>query len=150
MGLQLQTVLGQLRRLACREQTGALSDAELLRRYLVRRDEAAFESLVWRHGPMVLGVCRRLVRHEQDAEDAFQAVFLAFARAAGTVTRRESVGGWLYRIAHAWHLDQGPQVPGQMIESHLIVSDADGRNALTVVSERGEFTGLITLANPEG
>jgi RNA polymerase sigma factor (sigma-70 family) len=99
MGLQLQTVLGQLRRLACREQTGALSDAELLRRYLGQQDEAAFEALVWRHGPMVLGVCRRLVRHEQDAEDTFQAVFLAFARAAGTVTRRESVGGWLYRVA---------------------------------------------------
>jgi RNA polymerase sigma factor (sigma-70 family) len=92
-------MLGQLRRLACRERAGALTDAELLRRYLGQRDEAAFESLVWRHGAMVLGVCRRVARHEQDAEDAFQAVFLAFARAAGTVTRGESVGGWLYRVA---------------------------------------------------
>jgi RNA polymerase sigma factor (sigma-70 family) len=99
MGLPLRTVLGQLQRHACREQTGALTDAELLRRYLTRRDEAAFESLVWRHGAMVLAVCRRLVRHEQDAEDAFQAVFLTFARAAGRITRRESVGGWLYRVA---------------------------------------------------
>ncbi len=99
MSAPVQTVLGQLRRLACRERTGALTDAELLRRYLTRRDEAAFEALVWRHGPMVLAVCRRLARHEQDAEDAFQAVFLAFARAAGTVTRGESVGGWLYRVA---------------------------------------------------
>ena len=99
MGPQLRLVLGQLRRLACREQTGVLTDAELLRRYLAQRDEAAFESLVWRHGPMVLSVCRRLTRHEQDAEDAFQAVFLAFARAAKGITRRESVGGWLYRVA---------------------------------------------------
>jgi hypothetical protein len=53
------------------------------------------------------------------------------------------------RIAHAWRLDQGPQVPGQRIESHLIVSDADGGNSVTVVSERGEFSGLITLANPD-
>jgi RNA polymerase sigma factor (sigma-70 family) len=99
MSLQLRTVLGHLQRHACREQTGALTDAELLRRYLTRRDEAAFESLVWRHGAMVLAVCRRLVRHEQDAEDAFQAVFLTFARAAGAITQRESVGGWLYRVA---------------------------------------------------
>jgi RNA polymerase sigma factor (sigma-70 family) len=99
MGVQLRTVLGHLQRHACREQTGALTDAELLRRYLNRRDEAAFEALVWRHGAMVLAVCRRVARHEQDAEDAFQAVFLTFARAAGAITRGESVGGWLYRVA---------------------------------------------------
>src|SRR5262245_38408832 len=99
MDWQLRTVLGQLRRQAGRERFGALTDAELLRRYAGRRDEAAFEALVWRHGAMVLGVCRRRLGHAQDAEDAFQATFLALARAASTVTRRESVGGWLYRVA---------------------------------------------------
>ena len=92
MGPRLRTFLGQLHRVLSREPGGGLTDAELLRRYTGRRDEAAFEALLWRHAAMVLGVCRRLLRHEQDAEDAFQAVFLAFARAAGSITRQESVG----------------------------------------------------------
>jgi RNA polymerase sigma factor (sigma-70 family) len=104
MGPQLRTLLGQLHRLAGREQMGALSDAELLERYVGRGDEAAFEVLVWRHGSLVLGVCRRLLGQEQDAEDAFQATFLALARAAGSISRRESVAGWLYRVA--WRIAQ--------------------------------------------
>ncbi|MFO0808930.1 MAG: RNA polymerase sigma factor [Gemmataceae bacterium] len=72
-------------------------DAALLARFAAWRDEAAFELLVFRHGPMVRGVCRRLLRHEQDAEDAFQATFLALARKAGSV--RGALGGWLYRVA---------------------------------------------------
>jgi RNA polymerase sigma factor (sigma-70 family) len=99
MGPQLRTVLSKLQQLAGRDPAGPLTDAELLRRYQERRDEAAFESLVWRHGGMVLGVCRRLLPGEQDAEDAFQATFLALARSAGAISRRESVGGWLYRVA---------------------------------------------------
>jgi RNA polymerase sigma factor (sigma-70 family) len=98
MRSQLRTVLGQLQRSA-KEQAGGLTDAELLCRFTCWRDEAAFEALVWRHGAMVLGVCRRVLRHAQDAEDAFQATFLVFARAAGSITRQESVGGWLYRVA---------------------------------------------------
>jgi RNA polymerase sigma factor (sigma-70 family) len=79
---------------------GGVCDAELLERFVRGRDEAAFELLVWRHGKMVFGVCRRLLRHEQDAEDAFQATFVALARRAGALSRRESVGGWLYRVAY--------------------------------------------------
>jgi RNA polymerase sigma factor (sigma-70 family) len=99
MGLERHSILGHFYRLAQCGETGALTDAELLHRYRANSDEAAFEALVWRHGGLVLGVCRRLLRREQDAEDAFQATFLAFARAAGTITRAESVGGWLYRVA---------------------------------------------------
>jgi RNA polymerase sigma factor (sigma-70 family) len=75
------------------------SDAQLLERFVATADQDAFELLVWRHSGMVLGVCRRLLRHQQDAEDCFQAVFLALAREAGRISRRESVGGWLYRVA---------------------------------------------------
>jgi HlyD family secretion protein len=77
-----------------------VGDAELLARFAARRDEAAFELLLWRHGPMVLAVCRRLLANPQDAEDSFQATFLALVRKAGSISRGEAVGGWLYRVAY--------------------------------------------------
>jgi RNA polymerase sigma factor (sigma-70 family) len=76
------------------------TDAQLLARFLACRDEAAFAALVRRHGPMVLGVSRRLLRHTQDAEDAFQAAFLVLARKADSVLKREAVGSWLYMVAY--------------------------------------------------
>ncbi|HEY3787331.1 MAG TPA: RNA polymerase sigma factor, partial [Urbifossiella sp.] len=78
--------------------TDGTADAALLARFVGWRDEAAFELLVYRHGPMVRGLCRRILRHEQDAEDAFQATFLALAKKAGTI-RGQSLPGWLYRVA---------------------------------------------------
>jgi RNA polymerase sigma factor (sigma-70 family) len=76
------------------------ADAELLARFVARRDEAAFELLLWRHGPMVLAVCRRLLADPHDAEDAFQATFLALVRKAGAITQGEAVGSWLCRVAY--------------------------------------------------
>jgi RNA polymerase sigma factor (sigma-70 family) len=75
-------------------------DGQLLARFVACRDEAAFAALVHRHGPMVLGVCHRLLRHAQDAEDAFQATFLVLARKAASVLKREAVGSWLYAVAY--------------------------------------------------
>ena len=77
----------------------AVSDADLVERFAAGRDEGAFALLVRRHGPTVFGVCRRLLRHDQDAEDAFQAVFLVLARRAGSLRRSEAVGNWLYGVA---------------------------------------------------
>src|SRR5262245_58897107 len=74
-------------------------DGELLHRYTTNRDEAAFELLIRRHGPMVLGVAQRVLRETHAAEDAFQATFLTLARKAKTLRRHNALGGWLYRIA---------------------------------------------------
>src|SRR3954469_25266675 len=76
-----------------------LRDGALLSRYVDRRDEAALASLVNRHGPMVWGVCRRLLGHH-DAEDAFQATFILLVRQASSIAHREAVGNWLYGVAH--------------------------------------------------
>src|SRR5262245_42387099 len=79
---------------------GEQTDGQLLARFVAARDEAAFTALLRRHGPLVLSVCRRLVRHEQDAEDAFQATFLVLVQKAGSVIKRDSVGSWLYGVAY--------------------------------------------------
>jgi DNA-directed RNA polymerase specialized sigma24 family protein len=76
-----------------------LGDGELLDRFIERHDEAAFTVLIDRHGPMVWGVCRRLL-HRHDAEDAFQATFLVLARKAASIRSKEMVGNWLYGVAH--------------------------------------------------
>ena len=94
-GRPLQHLLRHLRRAAATGGAG-LTDADLLGRFADDRDEAAFEALVWRHGPLVYGVCRRVLGHAQDAEDAFQASFLVLACKAGAVRRRMAIGPWLY------------------------------------------------------
>src|SRR5947209_18752222 len=73
-------------------------DDELLGRFVERRDEPALAALVKRHGPMVWGVCRRLLSHH-DAEDAFQATFIVLVRKAASVNPRGTVGNWLYGVA---------------------------------------------------
>ncbi len=79
---------------------GGLSDGRLLDRFVVRREEAVFEAIVRRHGPMVWGVCRRVLRDHHDAEDAFQATFFVLARKAASVMIREKLGHWLYGVAY--------------------------------------------------
>jgi RNA polymerase sigma factor (sigma-70 family) len=93
-------VLQHIRRLTGMRRATQPPDAQLLERFLAQREEAAFADLVRRHGPMVLNVCRGILRHEQDAEDAFQATFLVLARKADTIRQPEAVAGWLYEVAH--------------------------------------------------
>jgi RND family efflux transporter MFP subunit len=95
----IRRLLQSLRQWGGQTDGDALGDVELLERFRAWRDQAAFELLLWRHGPMVLGVCRRLLPTAQDAEDAFQAVWLTFVRKAGSIARGGALGGWLHRVA---------------------------------------------------
>jgi RNA polymerase sigma factor (sigma-70 family) len=96
----MSSVLQHLRKAALLCDGGGMTDSQLLECILARHEEGAFEALVRRHGPMVLGVCRRLLPNEHDAEDAFQATFLVLARKAASVEPPELVGNWLYGVAY--------------------------------------------------
>jgi RNA polymerase sigma factor (sigma-70 family) len=101
-------VLGRIRTLFDEGRIGTMTDDQLLERFAARRAEAAeatdaaevaFEVLVLRHGPMVLSVCRRVLRDPHEVEDAFQATFLILARRSGSIRKREVLGGWLRKVA---------------------------------------------------
>jgi RNA polymerase sigma factor (sigma-70 family) len=95
----IPAVLRHVRTLAAVGTSAACSDGELLRRFAEAHDEAAFTALVERHGPMVLRVCRHILGHAQDAEDACQATFLVLVRKAASVRKRGSVPSWLFGVA---------------------------------------------------
>src|SRR5437773_6311291 len=93
-------VLQHIRRLAGARRAAQPLDGYLLERFTAQRDEAAFAALVRRHGPMVLNVCRSILHHEQDAEDAFQATFLVLVRKADSIRQPAAIAGWLYEVAY--------------------------------------------------
>src|ERR1700674_5475375 len=94
---QASKVFHCIRTLALNQCDGAM-DGNLLDLYVRQKDEAAFESLVRRHGRMVLGVCRRVLGNSHDAEDAFQATFLVLVRKAASIRPSGMVGNWLYGV----------------------------------------------------
>jgi RNA polymerase sigma factor (sigma-70 family) len=106
---------------------GALTDSQLLERFVRTRDEAAFETLLWRHGPMVLGLCQRILRRSHDAEDAFQATFIVLFKKAGSIDKHDALGSWLYKCAYRIALKAKAQE-----------SDRRQREALTPPGERWE------------
>jgi RNA polymerase sigma factor (sigma-70 family) len=96
---QLSRVIQTLRTTALPDEGESWSDGQLLETYVTRREEAAFAALVRRHGPMVWGVCRRVLQIHQDVEDAFQATFLVLVRKASSIVPRDMLANWLYGVA---------------------------------------------------
>src|SRR6266404_1251406 len=99
MASGLNEFVQTLRRVAERQSLADQSDAQLLECFVAKREQAAFEVLVRRHGSMVLSVCRRQVRNSHDADDAFQATFMTLARKANAIRGSDAVRAWLYKVA---------------------------------------------------
>src|SRR5262249_29351759 len=95
----LSRVVGQFRSALATRETAGLPDVDLWERYVRDRDEAAFAAIVRKHGPMVLGVCRRILRDTHDAEDAFQATFLVLVRKAASLRSPRTLANWLHGVA---------------------------------------------------
>jgi RNA polymerase sigma factor (sigma-70 family) len=93
-------ILRQIRKLATTQCPSNHSDTELLQLFLIERDEAAFAAIVRRHGSMVLTVSRSVLRHQQDAEDVFQATFFVLARKADAIRKHQSLSSWLHGVAY--------------------------------------------------
>jgi RNA polymerase sigma factor (sigma-70 family) len=132
--------LDSLHRLLADSSGGPRSDRELLDRYIVSRDEAAFAALVQRHGGLVLGICRRCLRCRQDAEDAFQATFIALARQAVSLRKQESLSCWLHSVAYrtagklrreAGRRNRVPPLPAP--ESEDVLTELSARELLSLL-----------------
>src|SRR5215469_13272937 len=94
------TFIHHLRHLIGSAPAAALTDGQLLERFLTHREETAVEVLVRRYGPLVFGVCRRVLHDTHAAEDAFQATFLVLVRKAPSLDRGKPLGSWLYTVAY--------------------------------------------------
>ncbi len=156
MATGLSVVLRQL------QQAGDLTDGQLLARFVATRDEAAFAALVRRHGPMVLGVCRRVLHDFHHAEDAFQATFLVLARKAASVAVGHSLGGWLHGVAYHTALRAGEAIGRRRVREkpmddvpHPQVEPAEARDWLPLLDRElsllpEKYRSAIVLCDLEG
>src|SRR5262249_26259178 len=119
-----------------------LTDGQLLERFVSCRDPAALEALVRRHGPMVWGVCCRVLHNHHDAEDAFQAVFLVLVRRAASISPREMVGNWLYGVAHRTALKARATAAKQRARERQV---ADMPEPVMKESDRGDLQAVLDL-----
>jgi RNA polymerase sigma factor (sigma-70 family) len=168
-GVSSRGVWKQLDELFCFGASGQLGDDELLGRFLAgHRDEAAeaaFAALVERHGPMVLGVCRRVLGDRHEAEDAFQATFLVLARKAGAIARREQLANWLHGVASRTALDARARADRRrareqrafaMSAAGAVADDAAEHDELRVVLDEelarlpASYRGAVVLCELDG
>jgi RNA polymerase sigma factor (sigma-70 family) len=138
-------VLGHLDRLFHRGTVAGLTEGALLERYVLDRDEAAFAALVARHGPMVLGVCRRILRDERDVEDAFQATFLILVRRAGAIRDGDLVGRWLHGVAHRVAVRARAQSARRFVHEQSTDEPVEpiGASPASAVAERRELSAIV-------
>jgi RNA polymerase sigma factor (sigma-70 family) len=104
------SALHEIQRLLAEGRLASVSDSELIDRFVSGADEAAFAALVERHGPMVLGTCRAVLRDSHAAEDAFQATFLVLVCKARSIRGRAALASWLYQVAHRIALQAGAEI----------------------------------------
>ena len=114
------TALRQIQRLFVEGRLASLPDGELLERFLSEGDEAAFTALVERHGPMVLGTCRAVLRDANAAEDAFQATFLVLVCKARSIRGRGALASWLYQVAHRIAIQAGAEAARRRKRERLV------------------------------
>jgi RNA polymerase sigma factor (sigma-70 family) len=129
-GNPLHTVLDHIRRLHRVADSSQRSDRELLRAFATDNDQDAFALVVTRHAPLVWGVCRRILGHHHDAEDAFQATFLILARRARSVRWQSSVGGWLHTVAQRLAVRAREQAQQRRIQERQASQASSGDTAL--------------------
>ena len=137
-----------------------LDDGQLLERFVECRDEAAFAALLARHGPLVLGACRRLLANPADVEDAFQATFLVLVRKARSLRNRHLLGTWLYKVAYRVALRARAQADRRTQPAHEAVAmasagDAERRELCEVIDEEilrlpRRYRGPVMLCYLEG
>src|ERR1051325_6193904 len=96
---RVPAILRFIRKIAASGGAAKAPDTDLLERFVASRDEHAFAALLRRHGPMVFGVCQRVLGNHHEAEDAFQATFLVLVRRASSIGEPELLGNWLYGVA---------------------------------------------------
>jgi len=119
----LSTFLKRLTREMAAETLNEQTDRQLVDRFLARREEAAFETIVRRHGAMVYRVCWRVLRQPQDTEDAFQATFLVLAQKLRTVRNHDSLASWLHGVAHRVALQaKGRSASRRYHEQHATIT----------------------------
>src|SRR5262249_40404227 len=141
---QARVVLWHIRELVAARAADKVPDGELLERFIRRHEQPAFEALVKRHWPMVLGVCRRVLNHRDDAEDACQATFLVLAGKAASIGKRASVGSWLYKVAYHMAVRAREQAAARRMRE-------GSAPARTAADPLAELTGreLLTLLDEE-
>ena len=117
---QANPLLRFIRGLAGAADAATVSDGQLLERFNAQGDQDAFATLVQRHGPLVLGVCRRLLASAEDADDAFQATFLMLARKAGSIANPQLLDNWLYVVAYRTALHARKQAANRRVHERQV------------------------------